>query len=205
MTEEKRKPADTSKDLFGFFAEALLTGGDQAIERQEAAGQDDLVNSDTLPTDIGGRYGEPLQCPILEASGVKFLGVVDGDPLFQYVELPQGWKKLPTDHSMWSKLVDEKGRERAMIFYKAAFYDRSAHMRLSLRFSVTNDYKRAETEGIAVAHVLDCENIIYSTEPLKLPADDRKKYEVSDKAKKAAEKWLNKHYPDWRNPAAYWG
>ena len=39
-------------------------------------------------------------------------------------------KKVASDHSMWSKLEDENGVEIASIFYKAAFYDMSAFMRL---------------------------------------------------------------------------
>jgi hypothetical protein len=79
-----------------------------------------LRNSDTLPTNFQGREA-------LEAAGVKFGAAVKGDPMFTYVELPAGWKKRSTGHAMWSDLVDDKGRKRASIFYKAAFYDRSAH------------------------------------------------------------------------------
>lgn len=100
---------------------ALGTGdSSRAIYDQEADGQQSFVSSTTLPTDLCGKE-------ILEAAGVKFLGVVEDDDIFQYVELPDGWKKVPTDHSMWSNLVDEQGRVRASIFYKAAFYDRNAH------------------------------------------------------------------------------
>lgn len=67
----------------------------------------------------------------LETAGVKFGEVVEGDSLFQYVELPVGWKKQGTDHDMWSSLHDENGKEVATIFYKAAFYDRRAHLGLS--------------------------------------------------------------------------
>jgi hypothetical protein len=52
------------------------------------------------------------------------------DPIFCLAELPKGWKKRPTEHSMWSELVDENNVVKAEIFYKAAFYDRSAFMRL---------------------------------------------------------------------------
>jgi hypothetical protein len=53
-----------------------------------------------------------------------------------------------SDHAMWSYLVDELGRERVSIFYKAAFYDRSAHMSLtSLGSYVRNS---VEYDGPAV-------------------------------------------------------
>ena len=44
--------------------------------------------------------------------------------------MPNGWKKQATDHSMWSELIDDKGKVRATIFYKAAFYDQRAFLNL---------------------------------------------------------------------------
>ncbi|MDP3917651.1 MAG: hypothetical protein Q8Q30_00550 [Candidatus Woesebacteria bacterium] len=109
------------EDGLDLLMRALGTNdGGRAIMDQESAGQQSFVSSDTLPTDLRGKE-------VLEAEGVKFLGPVEGDDIFQYVELPEGWKKVPTDHSMWSNLVDGAGRIWASIFYKAAFYDRSAH------------------------------------------------------------------------------
>ena len=96
-----------------------------SIVAQEAAGQKSFVNSDTLPVEIGGNGKE-----VLEAAGVKFLGAVENDDLFQYVELPADWKKVPTEDDRWSSLVDETGKIRADIFYKAASYDRKARMRV---------------------------------------------------------------------------
>lgn len=119
--DDQSKRAPRKEDGLDLLARAMATGSSSdAILGQEAAGQQSFVKSTTLPAEIRGKE-------ILEAAGVKFLGPVEGDDLFQYVELPEGWKKEPTDHSMWSKLVDEQGRERASIFYKAAFYDRRAH------------------------------------------------------------------------------
>jgi len=50
------------------------------------------------------------------------------------VELPIGWKKRSTGHSMWNDLVDDKGRVRATFFYKAAFYDRDAFINFERRY-----------------------------------------------------------------------
>ena len=76
------------------------------------------------------------------------MGIVFGedvDDLFVSCVLPEGWSKRPTDHSMWSDLVDNKDRVRARIFYKAAFYDRRAYLSTETRFIVTytpeDDYK----------------------------------------------------------------
>lgn len=103
----------------------LLGGNPKAIEAQESRGQDQLVNSHDLPVDC-----RPDRTA-LEAAGVKFGEPHKGDPLFCRAELPAGWTKRATDHSMWSELVDADGKVRANIFYKAAFYDRDAFMSVS--------------------------------------------------------------------------
>lgn len=106
--------------------EALLFGSSNAIERQEARGQQELVASTLLPTEI--LHSTQTE---FEALGFVFGDVVEGDPLFRQVQLPEGWTKEGTDHSMCSTVNDERGIERVSVFYKAAFYDRSAHMTLS--------------------------------------------------------------------------
>lgn len=93
------------------------------IEAQEAQGQRELINSAQLPVDI-----DPISRAKLESAGVVFGAVSKGDPMFRTATLPAGWRKAATSHSMWSDLLDENGDKRAAIFYKAAFYDRSAHM-----------------------------------------------------------------------------
>lgn len=108
------------------WAELLILGNPAAIESQEARGQSQLVESQQLP-----RKG----IEALEKLGVKVIHRHGHDSLFCDVELPQGWTKRATDHSMWSELVDDKGQVVASIFYKAAFYDRDAFI------SVKGDYK----------------------------------------------------------------
>lgn len=98
---------------------AFVVNGPDEIERSEAQGQREFVASDTLPIDLKDKES-------FESLGFVFGKVVENDPLFQYVTLPKGWKKQSTDHSMWSKIVDQDGNERVSIFYKAAFYDRRA-------------------------------------------------------------------------------
>jgi hypothetical protein len=104
---------------------AWLGGGNpNAIERQEAEGQKELVEAGCfLPTEAP----EDLLSFIVTEGGDLGELVVD-DPLFFHATLPEGWSIKPTDHSMWSDLVDADGVVVASIFYKAAFYDRKAHM-----------------------------------------------------------------------------
>jgi hypothetical protein len=98
-----------------------------AVLAQEKIGQLELANSSQLP--ISGLLGERVRW---EALGVKILDEVPSDdPLFCHVELPAGWRKVPRDHDYWTDLVDADGTVRAEIFYKAAFYDRRANVRLT--------------------------------------------------------------------------
>ena len=174
---------------------AITPGG---IERQEAAGQATFVRNATLPKDCDRE--------MLTKCGVIFC--TDADDLFVNVVLPDGWKKQATSHAMHSDLIDEKGRVRATIFYKAAFYDRRANMRMCHRYDIYgyipgdadgNDveygkhthYKTIVTDGAASLHSLGRIR----------EADD---YERGDLHVKQAQEWLDLNYPDWRNPLSYW-
>lgn len=198
--KEKRAPRNTTQEAQnnpeGFIFEAMTFGGGDAILRQESQGQRSFVGSNTLPTKFCDGSSEKT---VLEAAGVKFLGIVDGDPMFQYVDLPSGWKKEAINR-LWSKLVDDKGRERAAIFYKAAFYDRSAHISLTSRYNILVDWDRLNKENVCIANITDCGDVIYSTEP----ECDQEGFGTINKARSAAAKWLDENYPDWRNPGAYW-
>ncbi len=99
------------------------TMGQGGIERQEARGQEELVASSQLPTDGLVAVAKEL--------GITMLRPSEDDDIFSDVELPDGWELKPTEHSMWSDLVDETGKKRASVFYKAAHYDRSAHIQLA--------------------------------------------------------------------------
>lgn len=105
---------------------AMVTGDtDGVIEAQEKAGQTQLVNSDRLPTDLHNSQAD------FEALGFTFGEPDPHDPLFRPATLPDGWKRTASDHDMWSYVVDELSRRRIAVFYKAAFYDRRAFMRLN--------------------------------------------------------------------------
>ena len=132
------KPVTIQAILNGDISNAIISATPGGIEAQEAQGQKDLVNSSNIPREFNG-------CTQADFLKLGFQFFDDVDDLFVDVAMPDGWEVQPTDHSMWSKIVDEKGRERASMFYKAAFYDRSAHISLTRRFSAgympEDDYK----------------------------------------------------------------
>ncbi len=192
------------------LVEAMMAGSSgAAIEAQEARGQEEVIRSQVVPTDIRTEGGKIA----LEAAGMKFLGPVNGDELFQYVELPPGWKKVSMGNDFWTNLVDEKGRERGSIFYKAASYDRDAFMNLNVRFRISFDYDRFEKQGEGVANVYDFGKVVHTTTPILSKSsastdrnafyDEKSRAEV--KSKRAAEDWLcSAGFADWTNPGAYW-
>lgn len=61
--------------------EWLFGGNPDAIEKQEAKGQQELVNSEQLPTDIRDKEK-------LEKAGVEFGKPLDNDPVFCKAKLP---------------------------------------------------------------------------------------------------------------------
>ncbi len=110
--------------------DAMMMGSHGAVERSELRGQGELVESDVIPTSWGHADKKEGEAK-LEAMGFVLGESVGDDPMFRYAQLPTGWKKVATDHAMWSHIVDDAGEERCAIFYKAAFYDRSAFIRIT--------------------------------------------------------------------------
>lgn len=147
----------------------------------------------------------------LSAFGIE-LGDIHKGKLFRDADLPDGWKIRATSHSMWSELVDAKGSVRAMIFYKAAFYDQDAHIRFETRYCV--DFKRNEEGDALAAIVMDRRG---TNEPLFEVAlapfcgyneateeQRRAHFDDRDKAREKCLKWLEEHYPSYKDPFAYW-
>ena len=106
-------------DALIHLAGAMAMGSSGYIEHQEKQGQRQVSAGTRFPLKVSGLSKEQMES----------IGFVFGNPineLFQEVTLPAGWKIEPTDHSMWSNILDENGVERGSMFYKAAFYDRDA-------------------------------------------------------------------------------
>lgn len=184
--KESNEPMD---HLLGMVGQ----GSDKYITDMEKRGQRQLVASMLLPTD------RCHDIAVYEALGFKFDTVDPRDNLFQEVSLPPGWKKVRTDHAMWSKIIDEKDRERASIFYKAAFYDRRANMRLAPRFLIGINYDRDDYDTTREMRILDGRSPILSLveeTPLK---DGKTNYELQNATDKrlfdAAKAWLLERVP----------
>jgi len=188
--------------LEGDLENAIIASTPGGIEAQEARGQQEFVANSSLPK-------ECLYCTRdqLEAMGIIF--GEDGNDLFVDVQMPDGWEKVPTDHSMWSHLVDDQGRKRASIFYKAAFYDRSAHISIEKRFRCyeqpvggwDSDFDSKTSPRVCV--VTDCDVVIWTSGKMA-PSADIEWFNLSDHLVPLGVAWLDERYPDWKDPLAYW-
>lgn len=167
------------------FAAAATPGG---IEAQEKAGQKALVASADMP-----KIMRPSR-EAFEKSGFTF--GEDVDELFVDATLPAGWKREASDHAMHSYILDEQGRKRVGVFYKAAFYDRRADARLMCRFTVQKDY---DLPADKVAYIVkDADKEIYRT--IETP---RTGYESDDQHEAVATKWLTEAFPNYADPTAW--
>jgi hypothetical protein len=169
-----------------------------AIMRQEKRGQDELNHSDLIPVECIG-------CTRAQLESLGFVFGDVADELFYKGSLPKGWKKVATDHSMHTEIQDEQGRVRGTIFYKAAFYDRKAHIALRCRYKRSvwpiggygDGYDpEAEREGA----IFDCDEIIWRTERKAGPKD----FKTQDSLEEEVIAKIEADYPDYRNPLAYW-
>lgn len=183
-------PAALLALLSGDNANFLAASTPGGIEAQEKRGQIEQSSRETLPIDgtIRSRYGEPRR-EMWEKLGFVFGNEVE--EIFVEAKFPAGWKKKPTDHSMWSDIVDDKGRCRGALFYKAAFYDRNGHVNLVTRFNVGQSYDDPKE-----AYVEDACGDVQHRIPIKS--------QWGDEERDAIRQWLSKNYPDWQSPLAYW-
>ena len=125
--------------LNGDRVHASMTSDD--IEASESAGQKMMIDSTQIPKD--GDW------EILKSWGVSILG--DADDLFYNAQLPGGWELRSNGHALNTDLIDDRGRKRAALFYKAAHYDRRAEFfAIKDRFVVAQnwsaDYSRNITQ-----------------------------------------------------------
>lgn len=156
-----------------------------------AEGQKALVASSVLPKEVRG-----ITRPQMEAMGFVF--GADVDELFVQCKLPVGWSNRAASQSMYSELVDDKGRVRAGIFYKAAFYDRRAYMTFNCRFTI-----RPYLDGSDKDHI-KCAVHDSGTEIFVAGQFSRSDYSQCDPLIEKAKNWLTKKFPNYMDPTAYW-
>jgi hypothetical protein len=207
-------PAALAAALSGDLESTIIATTPGGIERQEAQGQADMVRNCRLPKKLNGYDQKYTIQQAYEKMGIKVLG--DADDIFYKVQLPEGWQLKPQEdssNSYWSNLIDNKGRNRASIFYKAAFYDRSAHISLERRFSCEVEPEDHYEKDISSKErskmlwqgtVYDGKKAIFATKPIIRSGDASKREAEEKKMLAECEAFLKKNYPKWKDDFAYW-
>lgn len=196
-------------DIDQVALEAFATGdASSAVERQEKRAQESMVGGARLPKKLNSARGYHWE-QICAAWGMTIGN--EADELFNNVTLPEGWKIVATDHSMWTMLVDDKGRERANIFYKGAFYDRDAFMSLTKRYNWTMDYDSAKPNRIV--QIIDRGQkpretvVIHVVGQVERKSENdysRETMDAEEALGQQADEWLSEHYPEYKSPFSYW-
>lgn len=107
--------------------------------------------------------------------------------------------QLVQEELMYSDLLDEHGRKRASIGYKAAFYDRWAQMSACNRFEPS--YGRddwGDPEARSYACIRDGGKLVWRGKFVGLG------YDASTICRDESVKLLSSLYPDYHNANAYW-
>lgn len=184
------------------------------LAMEERGGRQIAAQTSRLPT-----QGLDRDRAAFEAMGIKIGAVCEDDKLFTRVEMPEGFK-IVSNSSLWSKLVDAQGRERASMFYKAAFYDRDAFISACLRFTIGSEFP-PHPDVAGEADIRRCRKHVVDRADVKHEhGDDPASFNLRERGsvlfsgpwvegynkpeEKQAEQWLDEHRPDWKNPAAYW-
>lgn len=180
----------------------LTTPG--GIERQERQGQAQFVASQQLPRKFNGH---PDGRQVLEGFGFRY--GINADELFVNVQFPEGWVKQGGNHAMWSTVVDEQGRTRLSIFYKAAFYDTDAFINISRRFRISQ-YDHCDENGTVLPDEVDSKFYGVSvrdwdgTVLFRAGHCGSKEWSEHERLRVVAKEWLGGRYPDWEKCSAYW-
>jgi hypothetical protein len=184
-----RNPASMAAFARGDFGNGLAAATEGGIAKQEKEGQTSLGGFDRLPvSSFSNRHH-------LEAFGFVVHDPIDD--LFTSVTPPSGWTLKATDHSMWSTLYDDLGRKRGAVFYKAAFYDRNATLRLDSRHRIERAYFPGSDDSSS--RIVDgATGEALSSKPFR---EDYRLKNIDDE-ELAVE--LKSRFPDHANPVAYW-
>jgi hypothetical protein len=200
MDRNAKKEAMESPVL-GMFG-AMQSNGNLLSEREGAA---EAKQMRELP--VNGTKGREDEWKTL---GFEF-GEPEDDELFRPVlKQPDGWHLKSEGHDPRHMiLLDNKGRRRGTMFYKNAFYDRKADIRLEPRLSVEYhpDFDNKTKLVVDAAHsIFEDKRTVFTVlfsfdEPMK---DGEDQWAYADRARTACVKWLNERYPDWKSKVAYW-
>ena len=153
---------------------------------------------------------------LYEQMGIRIMSNLD--KLFYSVELPEGWKIKETNSPLWNVVLDEKNRERIAVYCsKNQYTGTKTYSELVCRYSYLvcpfDDYKSdiSQDERNVMAWYLyftDCGEKIMKlqtmTAGLGCEFNLGESHLIPTTLNELGTDFLDKNYPDWRNPLTYW-
>lgn len=118
---------------------------------------------------------------------------------------------------MWSYLHDPQGRQRASIFFKAAFYDYGADISFTRRYSYSklycnaagnevdyNDHTHLQFALTDGGNVFERIGDVLESFTRAKDDDKRRLIDLEDAQNKLVRDTLRRRYPEADDPIAYW-
>ncbi len=202
----------------------IFTNTPEGIVAGERAGGRAMAAEDRLPFSGINKYREQL-----EAIGFVFgqecggKSTDTGHSMYIECRLPEGWRKDQDPDDPYGRTVylfDDKNRKRASIFVKETSYDRYASISFIWRYQLTElqcdesgkdvGYSAPNRSHCQLAftdqgEVIERYGPLY-LDPLKIRERDQKLQAFQDEEalKEEAAQELERRFPDYNDPFAYW-
>lgn len=183
--------------------EVLLSTSDDYVEQVEATAHLDqkvLVSNKRLPREIE-RTRFVTWPELCRRWGMRVYGAPDAD--YFAVEMPTDWNIQPVaQDSLWSLVLDARGRERASVYHQANVFDHSAIFYLLRRFNIFSHYLDPTDSTVRIISGRDERRIF--REFGRVEPDDPRYFQEVPRIERQARAWFDQEYPGWREPFAYW-
>lgn len=190
------------EELLGFTALIRAMNGEKnVIEHMVSEGQQEAIRRVHVAKKV-----RPSK-EAWEQLGFTFTDI-EGDDILCNATLPKGWSIQATEHSMWNNIIDENGMIRGRMYYKAAFYDRHAHMYLECRYKMCNIYVGEDHSTTEIYFGNNEEKLFVAGQIHSKENETREerlaRYNLEEELEEKTRNWANQNYPDWENVHAYW-
>jgi hypothetical protein len=149
------------------------------------------------------------QKEIFEELGFRFYSFAPNEKMYSTI-LPEGWDLKPTQNVLWTKIVDDNGFTRGLIYYNAVKNTSSVSLRN--RYGIHTQTTTTNTpEGIVVekrVYFGDEENMLHIAGYVGANLNEEnaeEKLAQSEMFKKVAKDYADRKYPGWEDVRLYWG
>ncbi len=124
-------------------------------------------------------------------------------PRMQEVLLPDGWTAKEIPRGLYTELLDTEGRRRAVVSVGLAALFGDPPLSLLTRYAAEEAFHPDIAAGTRTYAAIDRQQ---AGDPLFVSASlyRREKEPQALQARAEAEAWLDRHFPAWRDPLAYW-